>query len=202
MQVLPVGPCAVLVSVDSAVEAASLAAHLSSGPVDVAVDVVPAARTVLLDGLLVSRSELDRLLASWSPVAPVLASATVELPVIFDGEDLPFVASHWGCSVASVIDRLTSASLVSAFCGFAPGFAYLSGLAWSVPRLVSPRARVPAGSVALAGEWAGVYPTASPGGWRLVGRTPVTLWDVDLDPPALLAPGTRVRFVPVTEAEA
>jgi KipI family sensor histidine kinase inhibitor len=84
-----------------------------------------------------------------------------------------------------------------AFCGFAPGFAYLRGLpaAWAVPRLAVPRARVPAGSVALAGGYAGIYPSASPGGWRLVGRTAVTLFDVRREPPALLSPGTRVRLV-------
>lgn len=193
--VVPVGPSALLVEVGSSAQALSLALHLRGA--GVSDDVVPAARTVLVDGLRVPRSEVERLLAAWSPTAPAAPGAAVDLPVVLDGEDLPFVASTWGCSVAEVVERLTSTTLVSAFCGFAPGFAYLSGLPWSVPRLDSPRARVPAGSVALAGEWAGVYPTDSPGGWRLVGRTSAVLWDVDRDPPALLAPGVRVRFVPV-----
>ncbi len=93
--------------------------------------------------------------------------------------------------------RHTGTTFVAAFSGFAPGFAYLAGLddEHAVPRLDSPRTRVPAGSVALAGTWCGVYPTASPGGWQLIGHTDARLWDVERDPPALLAPGTRVRFV-------
>lgn len=198
-RLLPVGPSAVLVEVGSAAEALSLALHLRTAAV--AVDVVPAAGSVLVDGLAVSRSVLEEALSSWSPTGPRAQGPLVEVPVVFDGPDLASVASHWGCSVRDVVARLTATELVSAFCGFAPGFAYLSGLAAAgappVPRLSSPRPRVPAGSVALAGEWAGVYPTASPGGWRLVGRTAASLWDVDRDPPALLAPGVRVRFVEV-----
>jgi KipI family sensor histidine kinase inhibitor len=99
--------------------------------------------------------------------------------------------------VPAAVERLTGTELTVAFCGFAPGFAYLRGLspAWAVPRLDAPRPRVPAGSVALAGEYAGIYPTAAPGGWRLVGRTDATLFDVRREPPALLAPGTRVSLV-------
>ncbi len=117
--------------------------------------------------------------------------------MVYDGPDLEDVAGLWGVEPAEVVARHTRLELVSVFCGFAPGFAYLSGLPreWAVPRLDSPRSRVPVGSVALADTWCGVYPTASPGGWRLLGRTDATLWDVHRDPPALLAPGTRVRFV-------
>lgn len=199
-RLLPVGPAAVLVEVGSSTEALSLALHLRTA--GVAVDVVPAAASVLVDGLTVPRSVLEPVLASWEPSAPPAEGPLVEVPVVFDGADLAFVAAHWGCSSSEVVDRLTSVELVSAFCGFAPGFAYLSGLAAAglpaVPRLDSPRPRVPAGSVALAGEWAGVYPTASPGGWRLVGRTSVVLWDASYTSPALLAPGVRVRFVEVS----
>jgi KipI family sensor histidine kinase inhibitor len=103
-------------------------------------------------------------------------------------------STHWGVSERAAVERLTSAESTVAFCGFAPGFAYLTGLPaeWTAPRLPSPRAKVPAGSVALAGTYAGIYPTASPGGWRLVGRTDVRLFDVDSETPALLTPGTRV----------
>jgi KipI family sensor histidine kinase inhibitor len=95
-----------------------------------------------------------------------------------------------------VVATHTSTEFVVAFCGFAPGFAYCSGLPenLSVPRLDSPRTKVPAGSVGLAGPYTGVYPTPSPGGWQLIGRTELVLWDVDRDPPATLAPGTGVRF--------
>jgi KipI family sensor histidine kinase inhibitor len=125
-------------------------------------------------------------------------SRQVEISTTFDGEDLPDVAELWGITEADAVRRLADTELTVAFCGFAPGFAYLRGLpeAWSVPRLAAPRPRVPAGSVALAGPYAGIYPTASPGGWRLVGRTDQELFDVRAEPPALLTPGTRVRLVP------
>lgn len=194
-RVLPVGPRAVLLEVPDVAEALSLADHCRSA--SLATEVVPAARTVLLDGLTVPPERVSSVLATWTSGAATAPGALVELPVVLDGEDLPDVARLWGCTAAEVVATLTSTTFTSAFCGFAPGFSYLSGLPAdrAVPRLPSPRPRVPAGSVALAGEWAGVYPTASPGGWRLVGRTDVVLWDADREPPALLAPGTRVRFV-------
>ncbi|NJP30702.1 5-oxoprolinase subunit B family protein [Micromonospora thermarum] len=164
-----------------------------------AVEIVPAAATVLLDGVR-DPERTTALLAGWTPapVATVAPPATAEVPVTYDGEDLPTVAGHWGVDVSAVVRRLTTTEFRVAFCGFAPGFAYLTGLpaALSVPRLASPRPRVPAGSVALAGPYAGIYPTASPGGWLLVGRTELPLFDVHADPPARLAPGTRVRLVP------
>lgn len=193
--VLPVGPGAVLLEVPDVGSALSLAAHCRAA--SLATEVVPAARTVLLDGLAVRPEQVAAALTTWTPGGAAASGSLVELPVVLDGEDLPEVARLWGCTAAEVVATLTSTSFTSAFCGFAPGFSYLAGLPAdrAVPRLRSPRPRVPAGSVALAGEWAGVYPTASPGGWRLVGRTDATLWDVDREPPALLAPGTRVRFV-------
>jgi len=95
-----------------------------------------------------------------------------------------------------VIAAITAAELTVAFGGFAPGFGYLTGLPKQlhVPRRATPRTRVPAGAVGLAGEFAGVYPRPSPGGWQLVGRTDVVLFDPNREPPALLSPGTRVRF--------
>ncbi len=195
VHVLPVGPRAVLLEVPDVAAALSLAHHCRAA--SLATEVVPAARTVLLDGLTVPPERVSSVLATWTAGEAAAPGDLVELPVVLDGEDLPDVARLWGCTAAEVVATLTSTTFTSAFCGFAPGFSYLSGLPAGrvVPRLPSPRPRVPAGSVALAGEWAGIYPTASPGGWRLVGRTDVTLWDVDREPPALLAPGTRVRFV-------
>jgi KipI family sensor histidine kinase inhibitor len=159
-------------------------------------DIVAGARTVLLDGV---GPETAQLLASWPE--PDVTAATdgplVEIPTTFDGEDLPDVAEHWQVTLDEAVARLVAAPLVVAFAGFAPGFAYLRGLPeeWAVPRLAAPRPRVPAGAVGLAGPYAGIYPTASPGGWRLVGRTATTLFDVRAEPPALLGPGTRVRLV-------
>ncbi|MFG1916138.1 allophanate hydrolase subunit 1 [Micromonospora sp. NPDC048898] len=123
--------------------------------------------------------------------------AEVVVPVEFDGPDLPAVAEHWGLPVPAVLRRLTGTRFRVAFCGFAPGFPYLTGLPaeLALPRLATPRARVPAGSVALAGPYAGIYPSASPGGWLLVGRTELVLFDVSADPPARLGPGTLVRMV-------
>jgi len=160
----------------------------------VADDLVPGAGTVLIEGTP-DPSRLASVLPSWRPSPlPVADSGLVEIDVVFDGPDLAFVASHWDCSVEAAVLRLRDTELSVAFCGFSPGFAYLTGLPGEVPRLETPRARVPAGSVALGGPYAGVYPTASPGGWRLVGRTEAVLFEVDRDPPALLTPGTRVRF--------
>ncbi|MCZ7421662.1 carboxyltransferase domain-containing protein [Verrucosispora sp. WMMA2121] len=174
----------------------------------VAVEIVPAAATVLLDGVPDPPAAAARI-ATWTTTTapPVERAATaptaaaparlVEVPVTFDGEDLSRVAGHWRTDGAGVVRRLRATEFQVAFCGFAPGFGYLTGLPTelAVPRLATPRARVPAGSVALAGPYAGIYPTASPGGWLLVGRTEVTLFDVTADPPALLSPGTRVRLV-------
>ena len=164
-----------------------------------AVDIVPAARTILLDGLD-DPPAAARAIVGWTPrpAGDRGSGPLVRIPTVYDGEDLPAVAARWGVSTAEVVDRLGRVELRVAFCGFAPGFAYLTGLPahWGeVPRLPTPRSRVAPGSVALAGPYAGIYPTASPGGWRLVGRTAVTLFDVHRDPPALLTPGARVRLV-------
>jgi len=199
VEVRSYGERAALVEVESAIQAAALAdwARVACRDAGISVEeVVPAARTVLFDGADIGR--LCALLAQWRPRSATVSGAFVEVPVVFDGPDLPDVAVRWGVVEDEVVARLTSYELVSAFCGFAPGFAYLAGLPpqLAVPRLESPRQRVEPGSVALAGEWCGIYPTASPGGWRIVGRTDVTLWDVEREPPALLAPGTRVVLRP------
>lgn len=187
------GPRALLAEVSSAREAAALAAWVR-GRLDCE-EVVPAARTVLLDGVdpRAARATLEQ----WPGGTIDPAARSVEVPVAYDAQDLSTIAERWGVDVAEVVRRHTSLVFTSAFCGFAPGFAYLAGLPqeWRLPRLADPRPRVPAGSVALAGEWCGVYPTASPGGWLLLGTTSLRLWDPSAEEPALLAPGTQVRFV-------
>ncbi|SFI12979.1 sensor histidine kinase inhibitor, KipI family [Nocardioides psychrotolerans] len=210
----PFGPHALLAEVADASAALALATWARTVGI-AAGEVVPAARTVLFDGLATAAVEdlRDRLL-TWTPdaVAPDIApdivagrpvgpvgpvGPVVEVPVVYDGADLAYIAEQWGTDVEGVVARHIGTAFTSAFCGFAPGFAYLAGLPSepAVPRLDSPRAAVPAGAVALAGSWCGVYPTASPGGWRLLGRTDVVLWDATRTDPALLPPGTRVRFV-------
>src|SRR3954469_10283420 len=160
-----------------------------------ATEIVPGARTVLLDGVPDPLALADAVRGWPAPSGLTQRQRRVDVPVTFDGEDLSFVASHWGLSVNQAVARLTETVFTVAFCGFSPGFAYLRGLSGTVPRLEEPRTKVPAGSVALAGEFAGIYPTASPGGWRLVGQTSLALFDVDSDPPAVLSPGTSVRLV-------
>jgi KipI family sensor histidine kinase inhibitor len=191
-----VGPTALRAEVADARGALALATFARASRVDAA-EVVPGARTVLFDGVA-DLPALEDLLSSWPGAdAGSGPGALVEVPVTYDGADLTQVAERWGTDTAGVADRLAGTELVSAFCGFAPGFAYLSGLPaeLAVPRLATPRPEVPAGAVAIADRWCGIYPTASPGGWLLLGHTTATLWDASLDTPALLAPGTRVRLV-------
>jgi KipI family sensor histidine kinase inhibitor len=121
----------------------------------------------------------------------------VEIPVVYDGEDLAEVAAACGTSTDEVVRRHLAGRYECAFCGFAPGFAYLTGLdpGLQLPRRATPRTRVPAGAVAIAAEYTAVYPSPSPGGWHLLGRTDAVLWDVSRPEPASIRPGTTVRFV-------
>ncbi|MFE9774122.1 allophanate hydrolase subunit 1 [Streptomyces sp. NPDC005931] len=202
MRVLPVGEDSLLVEVSSDGEAQALHAELlrrRAEGVLAAREIVPAARTVLLDGLAdPARVAAELSAAQLPPVAPSVRE-TVEIPVRYDGPDLADVAAHWGVGVAEVARLHAAAEFRVAFCGFAPGFGYLTGLPphLDVPRRATPRTSVPAGSVAMAGPYTGVYPRSSPGGWQLIGTTDLVLWDHARVPAALLSPGARVRFVPV-----
>lgn len=163
------------------------------------VERVPGARTVLVrfDPLQVSAAELAVTLAATEVgSAPLPRLREVTIPLTYDGEDLAEAASLLGVAVEELVDRHLAGDWRVAFSGFAPGFGYLvSGdPLFDVPRRPSPRIRVPAGAVALAGPFTGVYPRESPGGWQLIGRTDAVMWDIDRDPPALLTPGTSVRF--------
>jgi KipI family sensor histidine kinase inhibitor len=160
-------------------------------------DVVPAAESVLVDGIADLGEAVDEVLG-WSVGSVALTSPRlVQIDTVYDGPDLADVAEMWGIAIEDVIEIHTSALHQVAFCGFAPGFAYCTGIPRPVPRRASPRARVEPGSVALADLYTGIYPTASPGGWQLIGRTEAPLWDLARDEPALLTPGTQVRFVPL-----
>ncbi|MEV5439612.1 5-oxoprolinase subunit PxpB [Streptomyces sp. NPDC052682] len=202
MRVLPVGEDALLVEVSSGDEAQALHAELlrrrAAGALP-AREIVPAARTVLLDGLPDPARAAADLAAAEVPPAPPRTGEVVEIPVRYDGPDLADVAARWGVAEPEVARIHAAAEYRVAFCGFAPGFGYLTGLPprHHVPRRATPRTAVPAGSVALAGPYTGVYPRSSPGGWQLIGTTDVVLWDHARVPAALLSPGTRVRFVPV-----
>jgi KipI family sensor histidine kinase inhibitor len=205
-RLLPAGPYAVVAEVADVAQAQALYAALrATDGLDALVDLVPAARTVLAIARPTAegRACLDRL-ASIVDGLPLGDAAPgnrplVELPVYYDGADLADTAGLLGMAPGDLVRRHAGAAYEVAFCGFVPGFAYLTGLPADlhVPRLDTPRIRVPAGAVGLAGEFCGVYPRESPGGWRLLGRTDAVLWDTGREPAALLAPGTRVRFRPV-----
>ena len=199
-RVLAAGSDGLLVEVADLDQALALFAALRDDPPPGVVELVPAARTVLVrfDPSLTRAETLaealvDRPLHRSAPVDGPL----VEVPVCYDGADLEEVARLCGLTADDVVRRHTAAPWTVAFTGFAPGFGYLSGgdPALDVPRRAAPRTGIPAGSVGLAGRFSGIYPRASPGGWQLIGRTGLPLWDARRRDPALLAPGTRVQFV-------
>lgn len=166
---------------------------------------IPAARTVYVafDPLLSSRVELTAAIRALNVAADMERhSRIVEIPVIYDGEDMADVADLLGISVDEVVRRHCDTAWSVAFVGFAPGFAYLTGgdPIFDVPRRKVPRLSVPAGAVGLAGTFSGVYPRVSSGGWQLLGHTETPMWDERADPPALLQPGDTVRFTPVRDA--
>ena len=199
MNVLPYGDEAVLVEPDDASTVLLLAAVL--GKVRGVREVIPAARTVLVRAAPAVLAGLPQQLPALVSDGGAGASADVDqvvLDVRYDGPDLATTADELGISAAELVRRHAAADYVVAFCGFAPGFAYLRGLDESlhVARRSEPRTRVPAGSVGIAGEFTGVYPRESPGGWRLLGSTGAALWDLERTPPALLTPGACVRFRP------
>ncbi|GAA1800269.1 5-oxoprolinase subunit PxpB [Planosporangium flavigriseum] len=202
MRFLPCGDSAVLVELDDLDAVLSLHAELASEPPPGVVDLVPAARTLLLrvDSRQVDVDAVTRAVAALRPRGERQRDVrTVEIPVIYDGEDLSEVGRLTGLGERGVVAAHTGQTWTVAFTGFAPGFGYLIGEddRLHVPRRANPRTRVPTGAVGLAGEFSGVYPRESPGGWQLLGRTHRRMWDLQRNPPALLAPGVRVRFVEV-----
>ena len=196
------GDRALLLECESTDEVLALTAALNEARIPGVLDIVPASRTVLLElatprDLTPTRQVLARL-----QVDPAGTAANddgridVVIDVVYDGADLADVAELTGLDVPGVIQAHTETPWRCGFGGFAPGFAYLVGgdPRLAVPRRSEPRTKVPAGSVGLAGEFSGVYPRQSPGGWQLIGRTDAVLWDVNRPQPALLMPGMRVQF--------
>ena len=208
LRLLPMGDAALLLEtddIDAVLAVAAVLAPLAEAGDGVWADVddlVPAARTLLVVARpTTDLDELGRAVVGAARGASLATTAAeqraVEISVRYDGPDLEEVAQLTGLTSDEVIAAHTGTAWRVGFGGFAPGFAYLVG---GDPRLVvarraEPRTRVPAGSVGLAGEFSGIYPRESPGGWQLIGSTDVVLWDADRQPPALLIPGTTVRFV-------
>lgn len=198
MRILPSGSRGLLLEVDRPEDVLGWYAALQAADLPV-LDLVPGGRTVLV--VADRDTDMTALAVAVRQVRPEPASATdrppLEVPVDYRGEDLHHVAAALGCSAEEVVHRHQAETWTVAFCGFAPGFGYLTGARfdWSVPRRDTPRTRVPARSVALAGEFSAVYPRESPGGWQLIGCARLDVLDLDRDPPGLLTPGMRVRFV-------
>jgi KipI family sensor histidine kinase inhibitor len=207
---MPYGETALLVEVEDLSTVLQFRAAVTDGAASGAlVDAVVGASTVLLvgaDAAAVSalRHHAAEALAHLSREGDsrtATRAEVVEVPVAYDGEDLDEVARLTGLSRAEVVTAHTGRPWLVGFAGFAPGFAYLvdGDPRLRVPRRQTPRSRVPAGSVALADTFSGIYPRESPGGWQLIGRTDAVLWDLDRDPPALLTPGLQVRFVDIAD---
>ncbi|MCJ1672526.1 MULTISPECIES: allophanate hydrolase subunit 1 [unclassified Rathayibacter] len=201
VRLLPSGDRAVLAEVDGLDEALALAAALDRSRPAGVLDLVPAARTVLVvldESLPVATASpwILRTAEATEPNVPGTVGRRHEIAVRYDGVDLAEAADALGWTTAELIRRHTATPWRAAFGGFAPGFAYLVALTpWpEVARRAEPRTRVPAGAVALAAGYSGVYPRSSPGGWQLIGSTDAELWDIERLPPALLAPGDEVRF--------
>ena len=200
MRLLPCGDAALLVELADLDAVLDLYAALRRAELAGVTELVPAARTVLVrfDPGRTRAATLARALRGVQVERHAgTAGGPVEVPVSYDGPDLADVATLTGLSEQEVVGLHTAATWTVAFLGFAPGFGYLVGgdRRLHVARRAEPRTRVPAGAVGLADEFSGVYPRESPGGWQLIGRTDLALWDLDRDPPALLVPGAQVRFV-------
>lgn len=224
MQLFPLGDAAIVLEFGHAISAAThatiqtVAAYLGRQPFVGLREVVPAftTLTVYYDPWLVHEhsqrppyewvaAAVRQLLPAAQLAASQLAAPLVEIPVCYGGEfgpDLAFVAHHTGLAPAEVIARHSAPDYLVHMIGFAPGFPYLGGMdaRLATPRLATPRAVVPAGAVGIAGEQTGIYPLATPGGWQIIGRTPVPLFNPSWDYPSLLRAGQCLRFVPISAA--
>lgn len=203
MRLMPAGDTALLVELGDLDEVLSLYAQLDEDLPEGVIDLVPAASTLLVT-IDPRATDVERISRQVSGVTvgshERATTGEVEIAVVYDGEDLAEVGRITGLGERGVVEAHTGTPWTVAFCGFAPGFGYMVGgdERLRVPRRDNPRTRVPAGSVAIAGEFASVYPRESPGGWQLIGRTTLEVWDIGREPPALLVPGTTVRYVEVS----
>jgi inhibitor of KinA len=189
---------------------AALEAAHAEGALPGLLETVPSFRALAVhyDPLRISRDAIEAALAPYIAAAQAEAKvgSTWVLPACYEGEefapDLADVAARAGITPAEVVALHTQADFRVYILGFVPGFAYLGGVpeAIRLPRRTDPRTAVPAGSVAIAGEMSGVYPLTSPGGWHLIGRCPVPMFDPRQDPPVFLKPGDRVKFKAIDAA--
>ena len=212
---LPAGDQAIVVELGDAIDPKinrrvhDLVRAIEGQDVPGVVDLLPTYRSLLVqyDPMQVSYSDLqDRLAEIERDLGESTAGAsrTVQIPTLYQGEhapDLQFVAEHAGLTTDEVIELHSGTDYLVYMMGFTAGFPYLGGLSERLitPRLDTPRAEIPAGSVGIAESQTGVYPVSSPGGWRLIGRTPVKMFDARRDAPSLLAAGDFVRFVPLPD---
>ncbi len=198
MRFLPVNLDVLLVELKDLDETLALFDALTAEPIAGVEEIIPAARTLLIQfrpSAIERQALVNHIAGRDLSQRREGEHRRVQIPVHYNGEDLDEVATLLGISRAEVIQRHTAHDYSVAFCGFAPGFAYLTGGAgFQVPRRQTPRTRIPAGAVALAGDFSGVYPKASPGGWQIIGVTPLQMWDLNRPEPALLRPGYKVRF--------
>ena len=200
MRFLAVNLSSFLVELASLDDTLALFDALSSTPEKGIEEIIPAARTLLIrfQPMQTSMAQLAKKIVQ-RPLnqRSVRTGKQVTIPVHYNGEDLPAVAELMGIDIQDVIRRHQECTWNVAFTGFAPGFAYMVSDTggWQTPRRSTPRTRIPAGSVALAGEFSGIYPQASPGGWQLIGQTELQMWDLARKQPALLLPGSQVQFV-------
>ena len=219
-RILPVGDAAVLVEFGDSIEPEvndrvySFAASVTAAEIEGVKELVPTYRSLLVqydlhqstyEDVAARLGELSKVAVGPADTAD-RESVFVHIPVAYGGEygsDLEDVAEHNGLSSQEVIDIHSGTGYRVFMLGFAPGFPYLGGMDERIacPRLQTPRVRVPAGSVGIAESQTGVYPNDSPGGWRIIGRTPVKLFDPGAEPPAAILPGSKVVFDPVSESE-
>lgn len=204
-EVRSAGGTALLATFGSLADVVAFRAGLAQATLPGLTEVVSGARTLLLrfDPTTTDAGRLRSELAQVSPVSPVSATREAHdteplvIPVTYDGEDLDTVTALTGMRRDELVAWHTGQLWTSAFCGFAPGFSYLTGSdrPLDLPRRSTARTAVPSGAVAVAGEFSAVYPRTSPGGWQLIGRTEVSMWSLERTPPALAPAGTLVRFV-------